>query len=410
LNNQSSTSYELLCINDVNKYLFYKPIGEVMKLSKLVAATTLAFGVAAAAQAQSSVTLYGLVDAGIGYTNVTGQNISPNSELGVTSGVSRPTVFGIRGVEQLGNDTAIVFNLASQFSVADGRVSSENFFGQQSTLGIRNTKYGQVDLGLQTNMASKIFQTIDPFSTFYGQAGMGASFGTTSNLRYGSMVMYQTPTWNGLSAGVGYSFNTSLPGAYVDNGVATGSTTNYGTMSNPRALTLGVNYANGPLQIAASYDQVMPASNIGPNANSTPKAWLIGGAYDFKVVKASLAYGQTRSGAISGTLPSQLSGVDKNWAQGGVLYQDGFGANSYLVGLSAPIGSDSRVMGSIQWATPTGSAKIDQRATQSVYSVGYEYDFSKRTTAYAYVSYANDYLMSSGVKSTALGVGMRHAF
>lgn len=291
-----------------------------MKLSKLVAATTLAFGVATAAQAQqSSVTLYGLVDAGVGYTNVTGSNISPGSQLGVTSGVSRPTVFGIRGVEQLSDGTSVVFNLASQFSVADGRVSSESFFGQQATLGIRNVKYGQFDLGRQTNIASKLFQSIDPFSTFYGQAGMGASFGTTNNLRYSNMLMYQTPSWNGLSAGVGYSFNTGLPGAYVNNGVVTGSTTNYGTMNNPRALTLGVNYANGPLQIAATYDQVMPATNVGPNTNSTPKAWVLGAAYDFKVVKASLAYGQTRSGAISGTLPSQVSSVNSNWAQGGEI-------------------------------------------------------------------------------------------
>lgn len=366
-------------------------------------------GVSSAAET-GSVTLYGVIDAGVGYSNVTGSNISPGSELGVTSGVSRPTVFGIRGVEKLDDNTDVVFNLASEFSVADGRVSSDSFFGQQATLGIRNVRYGQFDLGRQTNMASKLFQSIDPFSTFYGQAGMGASFGTTSNLRYSNMLMYRTPTWKGLSAGVGYSFNTGLPGAYVNNGVVTGSTTNYGTMNNPRALTLGVNYVNGPLQIAASYDQVMPATNVGPNSNSTPKAWVLGAAYDFKVVKASLAYGQTRSGAISGTLPSAVSSIDSNWAQGGVLYQDGYGANSYLIGLSAPINSSSRVLGSVQIAAPTGGAAVDQSGTQSVYSVGYEYDFSKRTTAYGYVSYANNYLMSAGVKSTALGVGMRHSF
>jgi GBP family porin len=381
-----------------------------MKLSKLVAATTLAFGVASVAQAQSSVTLYGLADVGVGYSSISAPNESSRSNLGVTSGVSRPTVFGIRGVETLGDGNAVVFNLASQFSVADGKTSTDSFFGQQATLGVRNDRYGQVDLGRQTNMASKLFQTIDPFSTFYGQAGMGASFGTTNNLRYSNMLMYQTSSWNGLSAGVGYSFNTGLPGAYANNGVVTGSTNNYGTMNNPRALTLGVNYVNGPLQIAATYDQVMPATNVGPNANSTPKAWVLGAAYDFRVVKASLAYGQTRSGAVSGTLPSAVSGVDSNWAQGGVLYQDGFGANSYLVGLSAPVGGAGKVMASWQLATPTGSANIAANGSQSVYSLGYEYSFSKRTTAYAYASYANNYLMLDGAKSTAVGVGMRHAF
>lgn len=381
-----------------------------MKLSKLFAATTLAFGAASVAQAQSSVTLYGLADVGVGYSSISAPNESSRSNLGVTSGVSRPTVFGIRGVETLGDGNAVVFNLASQFSMGNGTISGESFFGQQATLGVRNAKYGQVDIGRQTNIASKLFQTIDPFSTFYGQAGMGASFGTTNNLRYSNMLMYQTSSWNGLSAGVGYSFNTGLSGAYANNGVVTGSTNNYGTMNNPRALTLGVNYVNGPLQVAATYDQVMPATNVGPNTNSTPKAWLLGAAYDFRVVKASLAYGQTRGGAISGTLPSAVSGIDSNWAQGGVLYQDGYGANSYLLGLSAPVGGAGKVMASVQLATPTGSANVVANGTQSVYSLGYEYSFSKRTTAYAYASYANNYLMLDGAKSTAVGVGMRHAF
>ena len=382
-----------------------------MKLTKLIAATAMAFGVASAAQAQqSSVTLYGLVDVGVGYTNISAPNESSSSNLGATSGVSRPTVFGIRGVEALGNGNAVVFNLASQFSMGNGSVSGDSFFGQQATLGVRNDRYGQFDLGRQTNMASKLFQTIDPFSTFYGQAGMGASFGTTNNLRYSNMLLLQSSSWNGLSAGVGYSFNTGLQGAYADSGVVVGPTTNYGTMNNPRALTLGVNYANGPLQVAATYDQVMPANNVGNGDNTTPKAWVLGAAYDFKVVKASLAYGQTRGGAISGTLPSAVSGINSDWAQGGVLYQGGYGANSYLLGLSAPIGGASRVMASVQLATPTGAADIASNGTQSVYSLGYEYSFSKRTTAYAYASYANNYLMLDGAKSTAVGVGMRHAF
>ena len=382
-----------------------------MKLTKLIAATAMAFGVASAAQAQqSSVTLYGLVDVGVGYTNISAPNESSSSNLGATSGVSRPTVFGIRGVEALGNGNAVVFNLASQFSMGNGSVSGDSFFGQQATLGVRNDRYGQFDLGRQTNMASKLFQTIDPFSTFYGQAGMGASFGTTNNLRYSNMLLLQSSSWNGLSAGVGYSFNTGLQGAYADSGVVVGPTTNYGTMNNPRALTLGVNYANGPLQVAATYDQVMPANNVGNGDNTTPKAWVLGAAYDFKVVKASLAYGQTRGGAISGTLPSAVSGINSDWAQGGVHYQGGYGDNSYLLGLSAPIGGASRVMASVQLATPTGAADIASNGTQSVYSLGYEYSFSKRTTAYAYASYANNYLMLDGAKSTAVGVGMRHAF
>jgi len=154
----------------------------------------------------------------------------------------------------------------------------------------------------------------------------------------------------------------------------------------------------------------MPATNVGNGNNSTPKSWILGGAYDFKVVKASLAYGQTRGGAIVGTLPSSVSGVDSNWAGGAALYQNGYGANSYLIGLSAPVAGNQKVFGSVQLATPTGSAVVDSSGTQSIYSIGYEYSFSKRTAAYAYASYSNNYLMVSDVKSTAVGVGLRHSF
>jgi predicted porin len=237
-----------------------------------------------------------------------------------------------------------------------------------------------------------------------------AAFGTTNNLRYSNMLMYQTPTWNGLSAGVGYSFNTGLATAYADSGVINSATANYGTMNNPRALTLGVNYANGPLQVAATYDQVMPANNVGNGDNSTPKAWVLGAAYDFKVAKASLAYGQTRGGAISGTLPSAVSGIDSNWAAGGVLSQGGYGANSYLLGLSAPVGGASRVMASVQLATPTGSADIASNGTQSVYSLGYEYSFSKRTTAYAAYGEDKSQTATTDTKADQIAVGLVHTF
>lgn len=381
-----------------------------MKFQKTFFTVALAAGFASAHAQQSSVTLFGLIDVGVQYNNASLPNEANRSNLGVSSGVSRPTVFGLRGVESLGNGNTVNFNLTSGFEANNGQMSTNGvLFSQQATLGFANVKYGQFDLGRQTNLASKYFQSIDPFSTFYGQAGMGSSFGTTNNLRYSNMIMYQSPSWNGLSAGVGYSFNTSLPSAYANQGIVTDGSTVYGTTNNARAITVGVNYLNGPLQVSATYDQVMPANNIGDGNNSTPKAWILGAAYDFKVVKASLAYGQTRGGAISGTLPAGSQGVNQSWAQGGVLFQDGYGANSYLLGLSAPINTNQKVFASYQYAQATGNA-IDLNGNQSVYSAGYEYSFSKRTTAYAYVSYANNYLMVDGVKSTSLGVGVRHAF
>jgi predicted porin len=386
-------------------------IGDIMKFQKTLLVAALIGGFATTAYSQqSSVTLFGLIDAGAQYNSVSTPSESSSSNLGVASGQSRPTVFGLRGVESLGDGNSVVFNLTSGFNTVNGQMSNNGMlFSQQATLGFKNARFGQVDIGRQTNLASKYFQSIDPFSTFYGQAGMGSSFGTTGNLRYSNMLMYQTPTFNGFSGGLGYSFNTGLASAYADQGIVTDGSSSYGTMNNTRALTLGVNYANGPLQVTATYDQIMPANNIGTGNNSTPKSWILGASYDFQVVKASLAYGQTRSGVMMGTVPTIAQVSNPSASQGGALFQDGYGANSYLVGISAPIKSNQKVFASYQFAQATANA-IDLNGDQSIYSAGYEYSFSKRTTAYAYASYANNYLMVDGVKSTSVGVGMRHAF
>lgn len=376
----------------------------------LVAAAVLALGATAVQAQTSSVTLFGLVDLGLQYNSVSTPSQASASHFGMASGQSQPSVFGIRGVESIGNGNSVVFNLTSNFNASNGQLADvNNLFNQQATLGVRNDTYGQVDFGRQTNMASKYFVNIDPFNTYYGQAGMGTSFGAANNNRYSNMVMYQSKSYNGFSGGVGYSFNTANTGVYGNSGVVTDGSGGFATTNNQRALTLGAQYVSGPLQVVATYDQVMPANNVGNGDASTPKQWVIGGAYDFQVAKASLAYSQTRSGWIAGTQPVANSGLNPSWSNGAVLYQDGFGANSYLAGVSVPTSERGKVMASYQLATPTGNL-TGLGANQSVYSAGYSYDFSKRTTGYAAVSYAQNFAMVDGAKSTSLMTGIRHSF
>lgn len=382
-----------------------------MKFIKTFMAAVVALTISSIAQAQSSVTLYGLVDLGLQFSNISAPNEASKSHLGMASGQSHPSIFGIKGVESLGNGNSVVFNLTSNFNASNGQLADAgNLFNQQATLGVRNDRLGLVEFGRQTNMASKYFESIDPFVTYYGQAGMGSSFGATNNARYSNMAMYQTANINGFTAGLGYSFNTGNTGAYATpvGVVINDGAYNFNTADNQRAITLGAKYASGPVTLTATYDQIMPQTSVS-DTSGTPKQWIVGGAYDFKVVKAALAYGQTRGGWIAGTQPMNGSGINPSWTNGGVLFKDGFGANSYLVGLSAPVSAASKVFASYQAASPTGDL-TGSGASQSIYSVGYDYNFSKRTTAYTYLSYANNYMMVDGAKSTSVGVGMRHQF
>ena len=413
-------------------------------MKKTLLAAALLAGFAGAASAQSSVTLYGLIDVGLQYqslsldalTNSKGAVVAPElstSRFGMTNGTQAGSRWGLRGTEDLGNGLRAVFVLESGFDNADGAsAQTSRLFGRQSTLGLASNQWGQVDFGRQTNMSSKYFSAVDPFAAGFSQANAGATFTAANTVRYSNMVMYQTPSISGFNAGVGYSFDSALTSAYTQNKgtINPAEDTDYPSMNNPRALTVGLNYSNGPLYVMASYEQAFGPNNLPQGAPaSKPKAWMLGGTYDFKIVKLALGYGQQRGGTFApmaiwgnnqGYITTNNTGVDYSGAgnsSSGIIFNQDIGNNTYLVGLSAPIAGGHNVFGSWQMAQPNSSLR-DVMSEQTgrdgvnmnVYSLGYTYDFSKRTNLYAYVSYMNGWAFVEGAKSTIVGTGIRHRF
>jgi len=380
-----------------------------MQFKKLSAAVLAAMALGTTAHAQSSVTLYGIVDASVLYSSYSGSVKGVDvgsSKVGAGSGTYYPTLFGIKGVEDLGNGNSAVFKLENGFDVQNGtQLQGGRLFGRQATVGIQNARLGLAEVGRQTNIASKYYLNIDPFELAYNQVGAGAAFGAANQVRYSNMVMYQSPSFSGLSGGIGYSFNTGMSAVY-DN-VVVADSAGYATNNNMRAATAGLKYVNGAANVVATYDAVMPNNSYG-NA-PTVKAWTVGGVYDFKVAKVSAAYGQSREGYISGGIPMNAN-LQTSWSNGGVLFQNGAGTNSYLVGATVPVGGASRVMVSYTGLAPTGDWNNSLTKTQSAYNLGYQYDFSKRTSVYTLVSYANNYAMIEGVNSTLVAVGVTHKF
>jgi len=390
-----------------------------MKVTHKLAVLAAALGLSSAATAQSSVTLYGLLDVGMQYNSVSWQNAPggniSGTRFGTAEGQQNGNRFGIRGVEDIGNGNRITFALESGFNLTNGtQQQGGRLFGRQAWLGIENNSWGYVRAGRQYNVASEYFiSTVDPFLFGFGQASSGTSFGAANVVRYDNMLRYQTPNISGVQASVGYSFNTGLSNIYTQNNYSQLGIPpyNFDTNNNVRALTTGVTYKTGPVALVATYDLIMPAANVpGQNTVNNINEWTIGGAYDFRVVKVSAAYGQTRNGWISGMPGANVEVNKAAWGGGafGLLFNDNFGANSYLLAANAPIDNVSKVFASAQVAAPIGSMPV--AANQSIYSVGYQYDFTKRTNAYAFASYANNYAFLEGAKSTVVGVGMRHQF
>jgi predicted porin len=248
-------------------------------------------------------------------------------------------------------------------------------------------------------MAYKYFTTIDPFGVSYLTANMGTTFGAANSTRLDNMVMYQSPSWGGLKFGVGYSFNT-------DDTVT--STTAFPTADNNREINAGVQYLNGPLNVAVTYDRLDPTdAAVGGQSNARPQEYILGATYDFEVVKLAAAFGQTFDGWFTGqNMGTTPAGVNKF---GNFTLADGFKANSYMLGLTVPLGANS-IFGSWQHADPNNNRLTGGDANMNVYSIGYNYDLSKRTALYAYASYANNFAFQEDTSDRAVAIGVRHRF
>jgi len=115
-----------------------------MKKSLLALAALGAF--ASAAHAQSSVTLYGIIDAGLTYVN----NVQGNSLWAMQSGILQGSRWGLKGSEDLGGGLKTVFQLENGYNVFSGKLGQGGLdFGRQAYVGLSSTSFGTVTVGRQ---------------------------------------------------------------------------------------------------------------------------------------------------------------------------------------------------------------------------------------------------------------------
>jgi len=393
-------------------------------MKKTLLAAALLAGFAGAASAQSSVTLYGVLDGGVRYQNF---NLSAGpfsrvdistSSIAVVTGTQSTSRFGVRGVEDLGSGNQAVFNLEAQVNVNDGSANAYSTWSRTSIVGLRNDAWGQVDIGRQLNLAFKFaggpidnaFLVNAPIINISGVMGITA-------VRQSNMLMYQSPSLSGFKLGAQYSFNTGLAaGKQLASGAGSNDTATGGsafeTGNNMRNISGAVSYTNGPIYVTGVYDKFTPASNTLAGANGGGvTSWIVAGAYDAKVVKVGVAYNQVRGGLIAGQATSSVSSDIANpFNNGGVVFADGAGTNAWNINLSAPVGANGTVMAAYQGQSHTGVVADVGGATQLTWGLGYSYAFTKRTNVYAIYSYVNNYQGIAGLSCNTGTVGLRHAF
>src|SRR5699024_9973341 len=244
-----------------------------------------------------------------------------------------------------------------------------------------------------------------PFGASFMQANYGATFSAANTTRYDNMIQYQTPSFAGFQAGLGYSFNTD------GKQNATYKVGGNEYKANEKAWTAALRYANGPIALGLSYDQKKADRNRPGADRATVREWMLAGSYDFEVVKLHLGGGQVRNGIFTAQgyegSDTFLAGLGLGAGVG-----DGFRANNYTVGVSAPVGAGnimaSWAMSDVRKARDNYN-KSDMK-DQQIYSLGYTYPLSKRTNVYAIGSYAKNVYYAPKLKSTLVGVGVSHQF
>jgi predicted porin len=205
---------------------------------------------AASASAQTSVTLYGVLDEGINYTN----NVGRGHVYELASGYAQGSRWGLKGAEDLGSGLKAIFQLESGFDVNSGRLNQGGrMFGRQAFVGLSAERYGTLTFGRQyDSVVDYLAQT-----TANGNWA-GALFShpfdndnTDNSFRLDNSVKYTSPSLSGFQFGGVYSFSNDT------------------SFANNRAYSFGGQYAYGGLLVAAAYLQ---ADNPGNGANGAVTA------------------------------------------------------------------------------------------------------------------------------------------
>jgi len=233
----------------------------VFAKTAVVASTVM---LATAAHAQSSVTLYGIADAGLIYQSKTQSPTGGNGGrlLGFTDSGMMPSLFGLKGDEDLGGGLHAEFNLESGIDMANGGFSDSNgnMWGRQAWVGLRGN-FGTVRAGLQYSPFFMQTLALDPRSL--SQLGSSlvvyANNAIATGIFVSNAVTYTTPVIAGLQGSALFAFG-GTPGNFQAGRQYSGSLSYHW-----QNLGLYASYFNGNAGGTAPVPTVMPleASQIG---------------------------------------------------------------------------------------------------------------------------------------------------
>ena len=313
--------------------------------------------------AQSTVTIYGRVN-----TTVEAQKSNSVKNTVVADNNSR---FGFKGAEDLGGGMKALFQLESGFDSSTGATSRGALFGREATVGLSGS-LGTVRLGQQA-LAPIYFTSADYVSMHNHDTGSSsdALFGLfLQPLRQSNSIAYTSPTFSG--------FTFQLAQSLSEKANFAGSTIPVSTVTDAT-----LDYDNGPLHLGVGYDK-----------NGLNKTFAVRALYEFGALTVGGYYERDKyEGAFVGG-PTLVDWGTRNNVRLSAMYV--MGASEFHANVGAA-GNFSKIA-------------LESKARQ--YTLGYNYNLSKRTKVYGLVTRISDSaagLYAAGNFSSA-AVGIRHNF
>jgi predicted porin len=370
---------------------------------------------AGAAHAQSTVTLYGIVDIGIAYTSNSGAGTATSGKTwAMASGNESGSRWGLTGAEDLGGGLKAIFKLENGFNPNNGGLGQGGrIFGRQAYVGLSSNSFGSVTLGRQYNAIQDFVAPVDI-------AGVLTQYTThpfdndnlNNTFRSDNTVKYATPKIAGFQAEALYGFSNN---------------TNF---ANNRTYSVGASYAMGPLNLAAGYAYLQnpgvaggsiygtlanapAASNPNTISGNRVNQWGLGGTYAFGPATVGLLYTGTY---YAGGAAIPAAGLATGVAQGtGGLHLNNFEGSFRF-----------QVTPALVLAVGETYSHLNQTGLSGNYwqtNLGADYNLSKRTDVYltgvyqrtsrnlrATIDASAGNSIATGQNQTLVVAGIRHKF
>ncbi|CAN5621365.1 porin Omp38 [soil metagenome] len=354
-------------------------------MRKLFLAFAISQALAGAAFAQSSVTVFGVLDAGVRHVdNANAGKLTTESTNGLNS-----NRLGFRGVEEIAPGLKAAFWLEHGF-FADTGTANPKFWNRGSWVSLQSSTFGEVRLGRDYTPLFRGYVNYDPFNV--------NGLGSITNIL--GVLGSNSPSLTTVDNAVIYFLPTNFYGLYgsvlaaAGEGVTTVNTAASSINSNNKMYGGTLGYQSGPLNVQAAYTQ----TTIEVGIPGKLKQGQVGAWYDFGVAKVMAQY-----------IQSEYINREQGLIQVGALVP--IGAGTIRV---------SYTDGNMKGSSPVIGFRSQDDT--SMFALGYIHNLSKRTALYTTAAITKNKGgasltvpggpagMSGGQDSKGIEAGIRHIF